>query len=45
MNAIIRPYTPTDVEAMVDIWNQVVEDGIPTIGRDSRGLPHEGWPF
>lgn len=28
MNAIIRPYTPTDVEAMVDIWNQVVEDGI-----------------
>ena len=25
---LIRPYTPADLPAMIDIWNEVVEEGI-----------------
>lgn len=28
MNIIIREYNQNDLEAMIEIWNQVVEDGI-----------------
>lgn len=28
MNIIIRGYTETDIPSMIDIWNEVVEDGI-----------------
>ena len=28
MSIIIRPYCKADLPAMVDIWNQVVEDGV-----------------
>ena len=28
MNIIIRSYTETDIPSMIDIWNEVVEDGI-----------------
>ncbi len=27
-NVLIRKYTPSDIEHMVNIWNEVVEDGI-----------------
>lgn len=27
-NVLIRKYTPSDIESMVYIWNEVVEDGI-----------------
>lgn len=27
-NVLIRKYTPSDIEPMVNIWNEVVEDGI-----------------
>ena len=28
MNILIREYNQNDLEAMIEIWNQVVEDGI-----------------
>lgn len=34
MNIIIREYKKYDLEEMIDIWNEVVEDGI---GISSRG--------
>ncbi|MDE6111120.1 MAG: GNAT family N-acetyltransferase, partial [Eubacterium sp.] len=28
MNIIVREYNETDISAMIEIWNEVVEDGI-----------------
>ena len=28
MNAVVRAYKEADLSVMIDIWNQVVEDGV-----------------
>lgn len=38
LNILIRPYTPTDIPAMIDIWNAVVAEGIAFPQEDPLNL-------
>ena len=38
MNIVIREYTAKDLPAMVEIWNQVVEDGVAFPQEDALTL-------
>lgn len=51
MNAVVRAYKEADLSVMIDIWNQVVEDGVdisamramPSTERQEGCISEKSW--